>query len=89
MKKQPRIVEDVVSGKQILLLELKDRLRSLFVNLQLPPICLLCESLDGWMFTNHETVATSIAKYKKFLKMEEDGSLDKLPEKKVQLLSAK
>jgi len=32
----------------------------------------------GGTLTNHETVSASIAKYKKFLRMEEDGSLDKM-----------
>ena len=35
----------------------------------------------GGTLTNHETVSTSLAKYKKFLRMEDDGSLDKLPGK--------
>jgi len=33
--------------------------------------------------TNWETVSSSLAKYKKFLRMEEDGSLDKLPGKEA------
>ena len=41
-------------------------------------------SVNRWMggtLTNFETVSTSLTKYKKFLRMEEDGSLDKLPGK--------
>jgi small subunit ribosomal protein S2 len=37
--------------------------------------------VNRWMggtLTNYETVSNSIAKYKKFLRMEEDGSLDKM-----------
>ena len=43
-------------------------------------------SVNRWMggtLTNHETVSNSLAKYKKFLRMEEDGSIDKLPGKEA------
>jgi small subunit ribosomal protein S2 len=35
----------------------------------------------GGTLTNFQTVSTSLAKYKKYLRMEEDGSLDALPGK--------
>ena len=41
-------------------------------------------SVNRWMggtLTNFETVSTSLTKYKKVSRMEEDGSLDKLPGK--------
>ena len=37
----------------------------------------------GGTLTNFETVSTSLAKYKTFLKMEDDGSLDKMHGKEV------
>ena len=49
LEKAAQAVEEVVgSGKQVLLSEPRGRLLSQSVNLPLPPICLLCESLDGW-----------------------------------------
>ena len=83
LAKAAGVVEDVVSsGKQILLVGTKrqaqEPIREL-ANATNMPFC-----VNRWMggcLTNHETVATSLSKYKKFLKMEDDGSLDKLPGK--------
>ena len=83
LAKASEVVEDVVSsGKQILLVGTKrqaqEPVRELAAATNMP----FC--VNRWMggcLTNHETVATSLSKYKKFLKMEDDGSLDKLPGK--------
>ena len=83
LEKAAVAVEEVVSnGKQILLVGTKrqaqEPIRELAGATNMP----FC--VNRWMggcLTNHETVATSLAKYKKFLKMEDDGSLDKLPGK--------
>jgi small subunit ribosomal protein S2 len=73
------IEEIVASGKQILLVGTKrqatEPIRELAGATNMP----FC--VNRWMggtLTNHETVSASIAKYKKFLRMEEDGSLDKM-----------
>ena len=73
------IEEIVASGKQVLLVGTKrqatEPIRELAGATNMP----FC--VNRWMggtLTNHKTVSASIAKYKKFLRMEEDGSLDKM-----------
>ena len=73
------IEEIVASGKQVLLVGTKrqaiEPIRELAAATNMP----FC--VNRWMggtLTNYETVSNSIAKYKKFLRMEEDGSLDKM-----------
>lgn len=83
LEQASKAVEEIVSqGKQILLVGTKrqaqEPIRELAGATNMP------FSVNRWMggtLTNHETVSTSLAKYKKFLRMEEDGSLDKLPGK--------
>jgi len=83
LEKAAQSVEEVVShGKQILLVGTKrqaqEPIRELAAATNMP----FC--VNRWMggtLTNHETVSTSLTKYKKFLRMEDDGSLDKLPGK--------
>jgi small subunit ribosomal protein S2 len=83
LAKASEAIEDVVSnGKQVLLVGTKrqaqEPIRELAAATNMP----FC--VNRWMggcLTNHETVSTSLSKYKKFLKMEDDGSLDKLPGK--------
>jgi small subunit ribosomal protein S2 len=83
LEKAAAAIEEVVSnGKQILLVGTKrqaqEPMRELAAATNMP----FC--VNRWMggcLTNHETVSASLAKYKKFLKMEDDGSLDKLPGK--------
>ena len=83
LEKAAAVVEEIVSnGKQILLVGTKrqaqEPIRELAGATNMP----FC--VNRWMggcLTNHDTVATSLSKYKKFLKMEDDGSLDKLPGK--------
>ena len=73
------IQEIVASGKQVLLVgtkrQAKEPIRELAGATNMP----FC--VNRWMggtLTNYETVYASIGKYKKFLRMEEDGSLDKM-----------
>ena len=83
LEKASVAVEEVVSkGKQILLVGTKRQAQEPIRELAAATSMPFC--VNRWMggcLTNHETVATSLAKYKKFLKMEDDGSLDKLPGK--------
>tara|TARA_B100000242_G_scaffold217127_1_gene158619 strand:+ start:5821 stop:6792 length:972 start_codon:yes stop_codon:yes gene_type:complete len=83
LEKASKAVEEVVSqGKQVLLVGTKrqaqEPIRELAAATNMP------FSVNRWMggtLTNFETVSASLAKYKKFLRMEDDGSLDKLPGK--------
>ena len=83
LEKASVAVEEVISkGKQILLVGTKRQAQEPIRELAAATSMPFC--VNRWMggcLTNHETVATSLAKYKKFLKMEDDGSLDKLPGK--------
>ncbi len=85
LEKAALAIQDVVAnGKQVLLVGTKrqaqEPIRELAAATNMP----FC--VNRWMggcLTNFETVSTSLSKYKKFLKMEDDGSLDKLPGKEV------
>ena len=76
-------VEEVVSqGKQVLLVGTKRQAQEPIRELAAASNMPFC--VNRWMggtLTNFETVSTSLTKYKKFLRMEDDGSLDKLPGK--------
>ncbi|MAL85144.1 MAG: 30S ribosomal protein S2 [Opitutae bacterium] len=76
-------IQDIVaSGKQVLLVGTKRQAQEPIRELAMATNMPFC--VNRWMggcLTNFETVATSLSKYKKFLKMEDDGSLDKLPGK--------
>jgi len=80
LEKAAQSIEEIVSsGKQVLLVGTKrqaiEPVRELAAATNMP----FC--VNRWMggtLTNYETVSNSIAKYKKFLRMEEDGSLDKM-----------
>ena len=82
MEKAAAVEEVVSQGKQVLLVGTKrqaqEPIRELAAATNMP------FSVNRWMggtLTNFETVSASLAKYKKFLRMEDDGSLDKLPGK--------
>jgi len=80
LEKAAQAIEDIVSsGKQVMLVGTKrqaiEPVRELAAATNMP----FC--VNRWMggtLTNYETVSTSIAKYKKYLRMEEDGTLDKM-----------
>ena len=76
------IEETVASGKDILFIGTKkqaqDIMREAAIASQMP----FC--VNRWMgggLTNFATIKTSLIKYRKFLKMDADGELDKLPGK--------
>ena len=85
LAKAAQFVEDTVaSGGKILFVATKKQsqeiIREAATSAQMP----FC--VNRWMggtLTNFATVKTSLQKYKKYLKMEEDGSLDKLPGKEA------
>ena len=71
-------------GKQVLLVGTKrqaqEPIREMAAATQMP----YCAARWlGGTLTNFQTVSASIAKYKKFLRMEEDGSMSKLPGKEI------
>ncbi len=80
LEKAAQAIEEIVAtGKQVLLVGTKrqaiEPIRELAAATNMP----FC--VNRWMggtLTNYETVSNSIAKYKKYLRMEEDGSLDKM-----------
>ncbi len=80
-----KVVEDIVAGGgKILFVATKKQsqeiIREAATTAQMP----FC--VNRWMggtLTNFQTVKTSLQKYKKYLKMENDGSLDKLPGKEA------
>ena len=80
-----QFVEDIVTdGGKVLFVGTKkqaqDIIREAAVSVQMP----FC--VNRWMggtLTNFQTVTTSLQKYKKYLQMEDDGSLDKLPGKEA------
>jgi len=78
-------IQDIVaSGKQVLLVGTKRQAQEPIRELAMATNMPFC--VNRWMggcLTNFETVSTSLSKYKKFLKMEDDGSLDKLPGKEA------
>ncbi len=72
----------VASGKDILFVGTKKQAQELMreaATTSQMPFC-----VNRWMggaLTNFSTIKTSLAKYRKFLKMEQDGELEKLPGK--------
>ncbi len=80
-----QFVEDVVAGGGKILFvatkkQAQDIVREAAVSVQMP----FC--VNRWMggtLTNFQTITSSLKKYKQFLKMEDDGSLGKLPGKEA------
>ena len=83
LEKACTAIEDVVaSGKSILLVGTKRQAQEPVREMAAATNTSFC--VNRWMggtLTNFQTVSTSLAKYKKYLRMEEDGSLDALPGK--------
>ena len=76
------IADVVASGKSILLVGTKRQAQEPIREMAAATNTSFC--VNRWMggtLTNFQTVSTSLAKYKKYLRMEEDGSLDALPGK--------
>jgi len=77
----------VAGGKSVLLVGTKRQAQEPIRDMATATNMPFC--VNRWMggtLTNYETVSTSLAKYKKFLRMEEDGSLDKLPGKEAAVI---
>jgi small subunit ribosomal protein S2 len=78
------VEETVAAGGKVLFVATKKQSQEIIreaANSVNMPFC-----VNRWMggtLTNFATVKTSLQKYKKYLKMEEDGSLDKLPGKEA------
>ena len=76
--------ETVASGKQVLFVGTKRQAQE--VLREAATSCQMPFSVNRWLggaLTNFKTVKGSIDKYKKFLAMEADGSMDKLPNKEA------
>jgi small subunit ribosomal protein S2 len=76
------VSEVVASGQDIWFIGTKKQARDIIVeagNAVDMPFC--ANRWLGGTLTNFQTIQRSLAKYKKFLKMEEDGELAKLPKK--------
>lgn len=76
-------IEDVVaSGKDVLFIGTKKQAQEIMR--EAATACQMPFCVNRWMgggLTNFTTIKTSLAKYRKFLKMDQDGDLEKLPGK--------
>ena len=88
LEKAASALEEVVAGgKSVLLVGTKRQAQEPIRDMATATNMPFC--VNHWMggtLTNYETVSASLAKYKKFLRMEEDGSLDKLPGKEAAVI---
>ncbi len=88
LEKAASALEEVVAGgKSVLLVGTKRQAQEPIRDMATATNMPFC--VNRWMggtLTNYETVSASLAKYKKFLRMEEDGSLDKLPGKEAAVI---
>jgi small subunit ribosomal protein S2 len=76
------IEETVASGKEVLFIGTKKQAQEIMR--EAATACQMPFCVNRWMgggLTNFTTIKTSLAKYRKFLKMDADGDLDKLPGK--------
>ncbi|MGJ3242143.1 MAG: 30S ribosomal protein S2 [Opitutales bacterium] len=85
LEKASAYVEELVaSGKDILFVGTKKQAQEIVR--EAASTCQMPFCANRWMggtLTNFSTIKSSLAKYKKFLAMEADGSLDKLPGKEA------
>ena len=76
------IEEIVASGKEVLFIGTKKQAQEIVR--ETATACQMPFCANRWMgggLTNFSTIKTSLAKYRKFLKMDQEGELDKLPGK--------
>jgi small subunit ribosomal protein S2 len=76
------IEETVASGKDVLFIGTKKQAQEIMR--EAATACQMPFCVNRWMgggLTNFSTIKTSLAKYRKFLKMDTDGDLEKLPGK--------
>ncbi|MFW5883205.1 MAG: 30S ribosomal protein S2 [Verrucomicrobiota bacterium] len=85
LEKASNFVEELVaSGKDILFVGTKKQAQDIVREAAVAANMPFC--VNRWMggtLTNFTTIKTSLAKYKRFLEMESDGSLEKLPGKET------
>lgn len=83
LEKACESVEDIVaSGKEVLFIGTKKQSQEIVR--EAATACQMPFCVNRWMgggLTNFTTIKTSLVKYRKFLKMDEEGELDKLPGK--------
>lgn len=86
-KAYAKVEEVIASGKDILFIGTKKQAQEIVreaATASQMPFC-----VNRWMgggLTNFSTIKTSLAKYRKFLKMDQDGELDKLPGKEEAMI---
>jgi small subunit ribosomal protein S2 len=76
------IEETVASGKEVLFIGTKKQAQEIVR--EAATACQMPFCVNRWMgggLTNFATIKTSLVKYRKFLKMDQEGELDKLPGK--------
>lgn len=77
-----KIEEVVASGKEVLFIGTKKQAQEIVR--ETATACQMPFCVNRWMgggLTNFSTIKSSLAKYRKFLKMDQEGELDKLPGK--------
>ena len=77
-----KLEETVASGKTVLFVATKKQAQDIVR--EAATACQMPFSVNRWMgggLTNFTTIKTSLAKYRKFLKMDQEGELEKLPGK--------
>ena len=81
-KAYAKIEDTVASGKDVLFIGTKKQAQEIMR--EAATACQMPFCVNRWMgggLTNFTTIKTSLAKYRKFLKMDQDGELEKLPGK--------
>ncbi|WPJ95793.1 30S ribosomal protein S2 [Coraliomargarita algicola] len=81
-KAYAKVEEVVASGKDVLFIGTKKQAQEIMR--EAATACQMPFCVNRWMgggLTNFTTIKTSLAKYRKFLKMDQDGELEKLPGK--------
>jgi len=81
-KAYAKIEETVASGKDVLFIGTKKQAQEIMR--EAATACQMPFCVNRWMgggLTNFTTIKSSLAKYRKFLKMDQDGELEKLPGK--------
>jgi len=81
-KAYAKVEDTVASGKEILFIGTKKQAQDIMR--EAATACQMPFCVNRWMgggLTNFTTIKSSLAKYRKFLKMDQEGELDKLPGK--------
>jgi small subunit ribosomal protein S2 len=86
-KAYAKVEEVIASGKEILFIGTKKQAQEIVR--EAATACQMPFCVNRWMgggLTNFSTIKTSLAKYRKFLKMDQDGELEKLPGKEEAMI---